>query len=1023
MSEAPPAQSRRTARPLPTGTVTFLLTDIEGSGHRWESAPADMAHDVRRHYAILDEAIGAAGGFRPEEQGEGDSVVAAFERASDAVAAALEAQRRLRAEAPSLRVRMAIHTGEAQLRDDHNYMGTAVIRCARLRACAHGGQVVVSDSTASLVADGLAPGAALVDLGMHRLHESLSPQRVWQLSHADLEFEFARLRGPDEHRHNVPVATTPLVGRVGELVELHDLVGRERLVTVTGAGGVGKTRLAQRLAADLVPSFHDGVWWVDLAPVTDPSRVASVVADVAGMHEVMGLPVEVLLTRRFGESDVLVVFDNCEHLIGAVAELAQRLVDECAHVHVVATSREPLGVRGEVTWRTPSLSVPGGDVNAAEQLDSFDATRLFVERARRARAKFAVTDETATAIAQICRRLDGIPLAIELAAARVRVLPVERLAVELDQRFRVLTGGARTALARQRTLIASVDWSYELLDELEQQVLRRLSAFAGSFTLDAVEAVCGDEHFDHHDVLDVLSRLVDKSLVQLDDALGRYHLLETIRAYAIDRATAAGDLADTRDRQLAWAVELARAGAFDRTLPTVAAAEAVDEEYDNLLAALEWSLEADPAIELLGPLTARWTLRSSFADAVQWTSRLLDRIDPASEAWARVVAWATSVIVIAGGPDTGGEDIAARALAIAEQTNDTGTRARLLANEAVNNMFADFPTASAQAQRAIYLSREAGDEAGLVYALEADAVVAGNIGLLHRRCQADLDELSGHDLDGTLLRYMLPFARASLIMDTVGPAAAIRYLEASLDDALPPAPRTGLLKFLCYFAAVSGDLDRLERAMADLPPPGERGIWEHVVLAMPAWRAVLVGDHEAALSIVASVHDMMSEWEGTIMLFDLALISMMAGDHERAASMLPRPGSPRAESIASHVLALAALARGDVAGATTTAIAGLPTGSDGSAITGVIDLLEVLACCAEPDQCVRLSAAVRRLRDDTGYVLRPAMLVERLAHALERSRHELGQSRYDELWTEGAVMSLDDAVAHTRDGDSGADSS
>ena len=583
-----------------------------------------MTDAVPRHYAVLDEVITRCGGVRPQEQGEGDSVVAAFARASDAVRAAVDAQRALRESTPALRVRMAVHAGEAQMRDGHNYVGHAVIRCARLRSCARGGQILLSDVVVSLVADRLPDGAALVDLGVHRLRDLSRPERVWQLAHPDLPVEPGPLQSLDEFRHNLPSAPTPLVGRTGELAELRALVLDRRFVTITGAGGVGKTRLAQQVGADVVDQFGDGVWWVDLAPVIDPARVVSAVATAVGVAELPGVPARESLVRHLRFASVLLVVDNCEHLVGPVAELLHHLHDECPQLHIVTTSREPLGVAGETTWRTPSLSVPPrrGDADV-DHPGAYDAVQLFVDCARQARPNFALTKENASTVAQICARLDGIPLAIELAAARVRTLPVDRLAAELDQRFRVLTGGARTVIARQRTLLASVEWSYDLLDGREQRVLHGLSAFVGGFTLDAAEAVCAEEQIPAYDVLDLVSQLVDKSLVQFDDETGRYRLLETIRVYALDKARADGALATSRDRHLAWCRRLADGWDVEHAMPTHALVDAIEPEYANLLAALEWSLEDDPAVELLGPLSLVWSARSRFEDAGRWTQQML----------------------------------------------------------------------------------------------------------------------------------------------------------------------------------------------------------------------------------------------------------------------------------------------------------------------------------------------------------------------------------------------------------------
>ncbi len=481
---------------LPTGTVTFLLTDVEASSQRWEHAPAGMAVAIPRHYEILDEVIADHGGVRPVEQGEGDSVVAAFARASDAVAAAVDAQRTFMAESwppgADLQVRMAIHTGEAQLRDEGNYFGQTVIRCARLRAIGHGDQILMSDAAAGLVVDQLPEDVHLADLGTHRLKDLGRPERVWQVVHPELPASQPPLRSLDAHRHNLPVQLSPLIGREHDVAAIGQLVIDERLVTLTGSGGVGKTRLALAVGAELLDQFPGGVWFVELASVADPAEVGSAVLAAMGAHHVPGLqPVEQLIAALADERTLLVL-DNCEHLLEPCAALTAALLAQHAAVNVLATAREQLGVPGEVTWRVHSLSAPPPEtIVALPALRQYDAVRLFIDRARRARPTFVVSDENAPAIAQICSRLDGIPLALELAAARCRQMSAERIAAELDDRFHLLTGGARTVLPRQQTLAASVDWSYDRLDESEQVLFRRLGVFAGSFPMDAAEHVAG----------------------------------------------------------------------------------------------------------------------------------------------------------------------------------------------------------------------------------------------------------------------------------------------------------------------------------------------------------------------------------------------------------------------------------------------------------------------------------------------------------------------------------------------------
>ena len=449
-----------------------------------------------------------------------------------------------------------MHTGEAVQRDEGNYVGTAIIRTARIRDAANGGQILVSQSAAAIAGDGLPEGVVLVDVGAHRLKGLDRPEQLWLLTHPDLVTVDAELRTVDTYRHNLPGETTPLIGRVGELAALADELGQERLVTLTGSGGVGKTRLAARVGADLLVSFPGGVWWVDLAPLRDPAGIGSTLLAAIGANEDGSRPAVEIAKDRLSGAPTLVVFDNCEHLVADAAVAIESLRRACPNLVVLATSREPLGLPGEVTWRVPSLSLPARDAAVdVEALDGFDAIRLFLDRST-ARPDLRLSAGQIEAVVDICQQLDGIPLAIELAAARCRQLPPERIAQDLGQRFRLLTGGARTLLPRQQTLLASVEWSHDLLDDDE----RRLSVCSGSFRLGLAEslgAALGD--LDEWAVMDLVGRLVDKSLVQLDEHTDRhghtepqYRLLETVRQYALERAADAGEIAVLRDGHANW---------------------------------------------------------------------------------------------------------------------------------------------------------------------------------------------------------------------------------------------------------------------------------------------------------------------------------------------------------------------------------------------------------------------------------------------------------------------------------------
>lgn len=467
-----PLRVGMSASGVPAGTVTLLLGDVEGSSRLWERDNSAMSSAMAVLHDAIDAAVAAHHGTRPTEQGEGDSFVAAFARASDAVACALEIQLGL-LDGP-VRVRMGLHTGEVQLRDETNYIGTTVNRCARVRDLGHGGQVLCSRATAELVIEGLPADATLVDLGTCRLRDLGRPESIFQLCHPRLPTDLPPLRALTTTPNNLPAELTSLIGRGAELAETSAALDETRPLTLTGPGGCGKTRLALQLAAGRLDRHADGVWFVALANVAEPTAVVRAVADaVPFLARSDGNSVDAI-ADPLRSLDTLLVLDNCEHIIEPVTQLVEILLRSCPGVQVLATSREPLGVPGEMTWRVPSLSVPGDPpYPSAETIGAFDAVQLFVERAQGSQQHFALSDDNAPTIAEICRRLDGLPLAIELAAVRMRALSPIQVLDGLHDRFRLLTGGPRTAVPRQQTLEASIDWSYDLLLEEEQAALRR----------------------------------------------------------------------------------------------------------------------------------------------------------------------------------------------------------------------------------------------------------------------------------------------------------------------------------------------------------------------------------------------------------------------------------------------------------------------------------------------------------------------------------------------------------------------
>jgi predicted ATPase/class 3 adenylate cyclase len=592
------------------------MTDIEGSTRLWEEYPESMSTALRRHDELMRTAIEGAGGYVFKEVG--DSFCAAFATASDAVRAAATAQEALGGEVwpepIDLRVRIALHTGSCEERGG-DFFGPAVNRVARLEAVAHGGQVLVSGVTAHLLSDTIPRHTSLRDLGAHRLKDLSQPEHVFQLDIAGRDTEFPALRSLDNPKldNNLPIQLTSFVGRDHELSDVSTLVDESPLVTLTGAGGAGKTRLALAVAADLLDGSGDGVWFVDLASLADPELVASATAGAIGVRDEPGRPVLETLLDALRSRRLLLLLDNCEHLIDGCVKLVDALLRSCPRVHVLATSREPLGLGGERTYRVPPLTLPGDDPLAAESV------QLFIERAHEHRPDFVLAEKSVAVLGALCRRLDGMPLAIELAAARVRSLSLEDIESRLDQRFRLLTGGNRGTLERHQTLRALIDWSYDLLDEREQKTLDYLSVFAGGFDLTATEAMCAFADVQAWEVVDVIGSLVDRSLVLADQTNTglRYRLLETIRQYADERLAERGEGARVEARAThAWAyLTLAESAvphlAGDRQLEWI---DRLDTEQDNIITAIDHFV-ADPdagqeALRLVVAASELWNVRS-----------------------------------------------------------------------------------------------------------------------------------------------------------------------------------------------------------------------------------------------------------------------------------------------------------------------------------------------------------------------------------------------------------------------------
>jgi predicted ATPase/class 3 adenylate cyclase len=601
---------------IPTGTVVFLFTDIEGSTVRWDAYRDAMQAALRRHDAILRSAIESHDGYVFKTIG--DAFCASFSTIADALAAAIDAQLRIGAEDWSsvngLRVRMAIHAGETDERSG-DYFGPVVNRVARLLSVGHGGQVLLSGYASDLAAATLPPGAALHHLGMLPLKDLKEPERVFQLSAPGLDAEFKPPRALETPPNNLPQQATSFVGRHDDLAQVDELLRTGALVTVAGTGGTGKTRLALAAAKDLLNDKHDGAWFVDLAPIADAALVASTILSTLGADQSAETAAIDVLIDYLKKSDLLIVLDNCEHVIAEVARVTAAIVANAPHVTVLATSREALNIAGERVYRLGSL-------------DPQSATALFADRALAANPRFQMTDVNRPVILDICNRLDGIAFAIELAAARTRSLPVEELSRRLELR---ILGGGRERQPRQQTMTALIDWSYDALSADEKSLFRRLAVFAGGFTLDAATGVCSDETTDEFGVLDILTSLADKSLLALDigETGARYRLLELVREYAREKLDAAGETPGTRLRHARTYAALADAGYLEwDTDPRPDWLPRLEGELDNFRAALRWSIaegnDAALGAALAGSVAPVFMRLSLLAEGIGYCRAALD---------------------------------------------------------------------------------------------------------------------------------------------------------------------------------------------------------------------------------------------------------------------------------------------------------------------------------------------------------------------------------------------------------------
>lgn len=803
-------------------TVAFLFTDIEGSTELWERHPDTMGEVLRRHDEILNEVIEARGGdvFKTV----GDAFHAAFDSAADATEAAVTAQRALRDERWLIpegpKVRMAIHAGVAE-RWGGDYFGPPLNRVARMLAAGHGGQILLSRSAERLVAPRFPEGAALRDLGERRLKDLTEPERIFQLVVDDLPSDFPPLRTLDARPHNLPALTTSLVGREKEVAEVRRRIVEEgaRLVTLVGAGGTGKTRLAIQAAAEVIDAFRDGVFLVNLASVRDPALVAGEILRVWGARPEEDESDEAALGRFLREKETLLLLDNFEQVVDA-ASLVVDLLHAAPDVVALVTTQAALRVRGEHEIPVPPLGVPPpGAERDPEELLGNEAVALFVQRARAAVPSFRLTGENAAAVAEIVRRLDGLPLAIELAAARTKLLPPRALLERVERSFDFLAGGGRDLPERQRTIRRAVEWSYGLLDDAEKALFRRQAVFRGGFTLESAEAVCATAE-DDVDVLEGLTSLLDKSLVQRasGDGAPRFERLRTIYAFAVEELEKSGEADVWRRRHaehfadLADTLDYSRAGDPHRE----AALGRLDAELDNLRASMEWALEkgeAGLAARFCSILPAVWFTRGVLEEGRRWLERTLalgDALRPADRARVLNLLGRLGQVQGDNSPEVVGRF--EESLALYRETGDRAGAARALMNLGnVRRRLEDFEEARKLFEESLAIYREIEDPFGTASALMNLGELANARGDVERARTlfSEAREVARRADNPISLGYALQYlGQIACQEDDLDRAERLFEESCSLFVALGSEPAVAWSRYyLSIVARAKGDLD------------------------------------------------------------------------------------------------------------------------------------------------------------------------------------------------------------------------
>jgi predicted ATPase/class 3 adenylate cyclase len=974
--------------------LALLFTDIEGSTNLLRSLGADYRKLLAQHRRVLGDAFAAHGGT--VIQREGDALFVTFADPSSALLGAIDGQVALaKAEWPAdshVRVRMGIHVGEVIIDEDDDYVGLAVHQAARISAAAHGGQVLTSKAIHTQAEHRVPPEVSLRSIGRFRLKDFPEPQDLFQLHHPDLPGDFPAPRTAPGAKHNLPKAISSFIGRDRDVAELTELLETTRLVTLTGPGGCGKTRLAIEVASASLPVRPDGIWFVDLAPVSDRELVVSVAANAIGVQESRAASADSALIDFLSSGRPLMILDNCEHLIPTCAELAEKWLSACPGLTILVTAREPIGVAGEVIRRVGGLEVPS-DTDTGE---SSEAVQLFIERARSHEPEFQCREGELAEIAHVTRRLDGIPLAIEMAAALVGTLSVGEILSRLDDRFRLLTGGGGRNLGRQQTLLATVDWSHELLSEPERVLLRRLSVMSGSFSLEDVEAVCVGDGIDRSEVVALLRRLVATSWVMRERGGDRaaYRLLETSRQYALDKLVSSSEAQRFRSKHSEWFADLAETGAesmlggpdqtrwFDR----------IESELDNFRTALAWSLGAgDPALGLrLGAALSRfWEVRGHWSEGLGWLEDALAGAPDAGDRLRGRALVAASFLAFYRGQLESARSMVTEGLAVAARARDKATEARGLRFEAVIEQRLGDPAAAIDsARKAVELSRAHGAGTDLAFALQ----VLGRLSVDDDRDEARARyeeglEVSRRAEDAVSQIYLL-YALGRLHLRAGDNERARELYSEALDLSQEVGERWMAMNVLVGLSYLGEDVDAgpaLEEMVGVLRQTGNR-MMLIVWLRQLAHRRRVEGNLEGAKRAVDEA---------------LEIVKMEATSEAEVAGRY---------IVASHLDE----AEKDYAGALREFRNGLSAshsqGSEWETTFGLTGVARMLAHNGDNERAALLLGAAAAMQEKVG--MHPqGPRAEAQRKVTEALGTALGEIELQRLRAEGRAMSLDEAVA------------